>query len=115
MVLSESRFPMLWIIVYYGPRVCRSSEVGARRKATNVEGWPLAADHGGDRSSRRTAGREADVLVTKRQPETGMPWRRSDHRQPIGQRQPRPAPGWADRLAKFAHASRRPHQPIELG
>ena len=35
-----------------------------------------------------------------------MPWRRSDHRQAVGQRRPRPAPGFADGLAEFDHAAR---------
>src|SRR6202011_1943019 len=95
--------------------VRRASEVAARRKRTDFEGWHGAANHGGNRSPRRGPGREADVLVAESEPQTGMPWRRPDHRQAVRKRRPRPAPGFADRLAKFDNASRGRHHLIELG
>src|SRR5712692_10211403 len=55
------------------------SEIAARRKRTDIEGWRCVADHGGNRGPRRRTGREADMLVAERAPQTGMPWRRPDH------------------------------------
>src|SRR5580698_10267865 len=90
------------------------SEVTAGRKRRCVEGWLRSRNHRGDRDARGRARREADVLMTERQPETGMPWRPSDHRQAVGQRRPRAAPGFADRLAEFDHAARDRDHRIEL-
>src|SRR6478609_1654846 len=83
-----------------------TSEVAAWCKRRDIERRRRAAYHGGDgRTCRRTRG-EADVLVTECKPQTLMPGRRSDHRQAVRQRRPRPAPGFADGLAELDDTAR---------
>src|SRR5438876_6448225 len=93
---------------------CRASEIAARRKGTDFEGWRHAADHGGNRSARRGPGREADVLVAESEPQTGMPRCGPNHRQAVGQRRPRPPPWFAHSLAEFDHPTRDRDHLIEL-
>src|SRR6516164_8099851 len=91
-----------------------ASEIAAGRKWRGVEWRRRAVDHGRDRNSASHTRGEADVLVSKAQPETGMPWRGPDHRQAVGQRRPGSAPGFADGIAEFDNAPRRRDYRIEL-
>src|SRR5205823_7289052 len=73
------------------------------------------ADHGDNGGAGRGTRREADVLVAESKPQPGMPGRRTDHWQTVGQCRPRASPGFADGVAEFGHATRERNHLIELG